>query len=162
MRKIEAIADIEKRFEVMDWRNSYQTYVPVYFFYQDKKCFIHNRRVCGVPHGTPEAMANERNYIEQLQKNDGRFFCMYNGYKNGIDIDAFIQWIWEHGFTFTDSFKISRNEEWNYTDIHGNFNEVSCAFSYRIYDKRLAERVIRWMREWSESSSHSPHIISTS
>lgn len=151
MKKIEVIADMEHRFEVMDWRNSYQTFVPIYFIYKDKRCFIHNRRVYGVPDGTPVAKADERNYIEQLQKNDGKFFCFYNGYKPGIDIDAFTQWIWEHGYTFTEDFKIYRNKENNYTDISGNFNEVSCAFSYRIYDEELSKRITKWFLEWKQS-----------
>lgn len=159
MRKIEAIVDYDNRFEVMNRPNSYQTYVPVYFIYQDKKCFIHNRRVAVAPYGTPDAKANERNYIEQLQKNDGKIFCFYNGYRNNIDIDTFMQWIWEFGYTLSDDFKIDRNEDLNYVDIHGNFNEVSCAFSYRIYDKRLADQVIRWMQDWNNSDTRSSLAI---
>ena len=155
MRTIEPIVDFENRFEVMDWCNSFQTYVPVYFLYNEKRCFIHNRRVYGVPYGTPEAKADEKNYIGQLQKNDGKFFCFYNGYRTGLDIEAFTQWIWGNGYTLTDDFKISRNKQGNFVDIGGNFKEVSCAFSYRIYDEKLSKRIIKWFRDWKANQGSS-------
>ena len=148
MKKIEVFTDFANRFEVMDWPNCFQTYVPVYFLYNGKRCFIHNRRVYGVPHGTPEAKADEKWYVEQLQKNNGKFFCFYNGYREGLEIDAFTQWIWGHGLKLTDDFKIRRNKKLNYVDIEGNFKEVSCAFSYRIYDENLSRRMVKWFRDW--------------
>ena len=151
MMKIEVIADTTARFEVYSgWNNGYISFVPVYFEYRGGRRFIHNRRVYESPEGTPDARADERSYVDQLERNDGRFFCFHNGYRDRCDLEGFKAFVKRRRLTLTKDYRVTRDGR-GHVDVCGNFREVSCAFSYRFYDEELARDFVSFFDRRNEA-----------
>ena len=76
----------------------------------------------------------------ELLANDGSHFHFHGIYANPFEMLAEIE---RRGHTFTepDNLFVDCRETGGFVDFHGNRNEVSAAFHYRIYDKALVERI---------------------
>lgn len=130
-----------------------QTYAPNYMVKDGVEYFMVNRVVSSEDMGYANYHLEEsRKALEATKKflieNNGAYFKF-----NGIYVDPFemLKEMSERGHTFCDPEKLfddCRGIEGygaGFVDFHGNRNEVSAAFHYRIYDMemlgRLKERV---------------------
>jgi len=114
-------------------------FTPIYMIKDDKEYFIKNivkkighcdgydkndylRQIENMEEVKNTLMINKGNYF----KNDGRF-------ENPFE---FLSWIKENNYTFREPDELF--EDWeNFVDFHGNLNEYSSSFMYRIYDKNF-------------------------
>ena len=76
----------------------------------------------------------------ELLANKGSHFHFHGIYADPFEMLAEIE---RRGHTFTepDNLFVDCRETGGFVDFHGNRNEVSAAFHYRIYDKALIERI---------------------
>lgn len=76
----------------------------------------------------------------ELLANDGAYFHFHGIYADPFEMLAEME---HRGHTFTepDNLFVDCRERGGFVDFHGNRNEVSAAFHYRIYDKALIERI---------------------
>lgn len=118
-------------------------YVPVYMVKDGVEYFVINRlaKVTGDSLYASQANARMSTAKTMLMQNGGRYFKFYGIYDDPADMLKEMQ---ERGHTFTepDSLFDKHDDEYyggGFTDFHGNRNEVSAAFHYRIYDNELAE-----------------------
>ena len=74
-----------------------------------------------------------------LLKHDGKYCVLSGQFDDPFELLAFVE---ENGYTLevVRSFFIESPES-SYMDFHGNCSEYSCAFHYRIYDKRMLEEI---------------------
>ena len=121
-------------------------YAPIYMVKDEKEYFVINRVL---DYKDPswhdyELKKSEREVAEIkefLLHTDGKYFKF-----NGAFDDPFkmLQDMKESGHTFThpdDLFIDLLNKPSRYFDFHGNRNEVSAAFHYRIYDSKMAKEI---------------------
>jgi len=122
-----------------------QTYAPNFMVKDGVEYFIVNRVVRGGDreHDSYDRKASQRALEETktfLIQNGGAYFKF-----NGIYVDTFemLKEMAERGHTFCDPDKLFDDCRGNpgygggFVDFHGNRNEVSAAFHYRIYDDGL-------------------------
>lgn len=144
MIHIELIHDNERAFSRYNsFDNCDEILTPVYFDLNGKKCFIfnHTTEVSNIrPNGWGRfniKRSNEdlQNYTSQLETNDGKYFC-FHGKR---DVWELLTWVKEKGYTFVSDAKLTINNSHygKFYEFHGNLNEYSCGFMYRIYDKRM-------------------------
>lgn len=109
---------------------------PTYMVKGGKEYFMFNRRE---PDDSWNIKKNEMRK-KQLIETEGAYFKFNGLYSDPLEM---IEEIAErkHHFTDPDSMYYCGIEECGFLDFHGNRNEVSAAFHYRIYDKGLAEQI---------------------
>ena len=104
---------------------------PVIMIKNNIEHFIFNRRE---PQESYEDQKDKR-IIEQLKENDGMYATFYSPYQNPME---FLKNIIENRYTFYKDFtEFIENTQGKFVDFHGNLNEISSAFMYRIFDKEL-------------------------
>lgn len=111
-------------------------YYPTYMIKDGKEYFVFNRR-------EPDDKWNlEKNevYKNQLIKTDGKYFKFNGFYENPIKMLKEIVKR-KHHFTTPNKMYYGGIEENDSLDFHGNREEVSAAFHYRIYDEKLAMQI---------------------
>lgn len=113
---------------------------PVYMIKDGKEYFVVNRP-------EPEKSWEEKKrkaQIEELIANDGTHFHFCGAYADPFEM---LKEMTERGHTFCNPDKLfddCRNDPSygaGFVDFHGNRNEFSAAFYYRIYDEVLLERI---------------------
>lgn len=128
---------VEKEpFESYDnWNDCKSLLYPNVMIKDGKEYFVKNRRE---PHEAryhtdiPELM-------QQLKDNNGTYATFYS---NNKEIWAFLDYIIEHHYSFEERFKeFEEHKEGNFTDFHGNLNEISSAFMYRLYDTNFINEI---------------------
>lgn len=116
-----------------------QTYVPNFMVKDGVEYFVVNRVVIGMNND------KELEAIKQfLIENEGMYFKFY-----GTDDDPFemLKEMADRGHTFCDPEKLLddcreiKDYGAGFVDFHGNRNEVSAAFHYRIYDTEMLNRL---------------------
>ena len=131
-QKIIPIHETSEAFEVYShWDGGNISLTPVYFEQAGKRYFIVNT-------GPGDRESNLDYYVQQLSKNDGKYFCFYC-YKP--DIREFLDIVKSKGYHFVDDTKFDMHGD--FVDFHGNMKEYSCAFMYRIYDMKMYEELKR-------------------
>lgn len=124
---------------------------PTYMKKDGKEFFVFNRRE---PQSKNEDWLNDIRK-KQLVKTDGAYFKFHGFYDSPIEmLNEIIKR--KHHFTDPESTYYCSFEKDGFIDFHGNRNEVSAAFHYRIYDEELAttiqkavEHIIR--EEWEKA-----------
>lgn len=136
------------------WKNpspfTGQTYAPNYMVKDGIEYFVKNRIV----HGTgdtgfeKQAVNMSGDKLEAakafLTRNGGQYFKFHGIYDDPFEM---LEEMAARGHTFRDPedlFDDCRGIEGygaGFVDFHGNRNEVSAAFHYRIYDMEMAERI---------------------
>ena len=141
-----SISFIEKEEEKFEDTNPFigSTYVPVYMVKDEQEYFVVNKDI------NHSDIAYENRYLtlakEQLMKNGGAWFSFYSaGYNDPIEM---IEEVHKRGFHFTEQTTYTWNKKQNCFDFSGNQEEVSAAFSFRIYDKKYAEQIQRKMLDY--------------
>lgn len=88
----------------------------------------------------------------ELIKTNGRYFTFCCG-KRDVDPIGFIDWVKENDFNFEDCTAIGKYNtiEDGFVDFGGNLKEISCAFSFRIYDPELVKEVKELMSQYQNS-----------
>lgn len=120
--------------------------VPVFMVKDGKKYFMLNRTTEKQEHYDTEHIKLK------LAENSGDFFKFYGGFDSPFE---FVSWVLEKKYSFESSGKDGRvfndvatlfddcrnipGYGAGFIDFHGNIREVSCAFSYRIYDVSMVE-----------------------
>lgn len=113
---------------------------PTFMVKDGIEYFMWNRRE---PDDGWKLKERERQKAE-LFANDGSYFHFYGVYEDPFEMLAEME---RRGHTFTepDNLFVDCRENSKYgsgfVDFHGNRNEVSAAFHYRIYDMALIERI---------------------
>lgn len=77
---------------------------------------------------------------KQLLENGGAFFKFYDHSGHNSPTN-FLNWIKENKYSLVKDFTAQVLSDNKTFDFHGNLNEVSCAFFYRIFDKQMIEKV---------------------
>jgi hypothetical protein len=99
----------------------------------------------------------------QIIKNEGKFvtfYCAewyYHGTKGCRNPIEFLNWVEKKNFSFENFSGIRREKElpgkpW---DFHGNLKEASAAFSLRIWDEKLVEKVRKKFNRLRERAKES-------
>lgn len=109
---------------------------PTYMLKDGKEFFMFNRRE---PDDKWQLEENEARK-QQLIDNDGAFFKFNGYYENPFDMLKEVA-TRRHNFVDPNNLYRSAIETNGFLDFHGNRQEVSAAFFYRIYDAAMAERV---------------------
>ena len=113
---------------------------PVFFLKDGKEYFMFNRRE---PDDSWKKKERE-SQIAELIANDGTYFRFHGLYADPFDM---LKEMTERGHTFCDPeslFVDCRNNPGygsGFVDFHGNRNEVSAAFHYRIYGMDLLDKI---------------------
>ena len=107
-------------------------FYPTYMVKDGKEYFVFNRRE---PDDSWKIKENEI-WKNQLVSTDGKYFAFHGFYDNPLDM---LKEIIKRKHHFCRPDNVYENlEEYSCSDFHGNRNEVSAAFHYRIYDKELS------------------------
>lgn len=113
---------------------------PIFMFKDGKEYFVVNRR-------EPDESWKEKEreaQIAELLANGGAYFHFHGLYADPFEM---LKEMAERGHTFCDPDKLFDDCRDNpgygsgFVDFHGNRNEVSAAFHYRIYDAALLEKI---------------------
>lgn len=90
----------------------------------------------------------------ELLANGGAYFHFHGIYTDPFEMLAEME---RRGHTFTepDNLFADCHETGGFVDFHGNRNEVSAVFHYRIYDKALIERIRAAVARIIERSKYS-------
>lgn len=113
---------------------------PIFMLKDGKEYFVVNRREPNESWKEKEREAQ----IAELLANDGAYFHFYGLYADPFEM---LKEMAERGHTFCDPDKLFDDCRDNpgygsgFVDFHGNRNEVSAAFHYRIYDAALLEKI---------------------
>lgn len=113
-----------------NWFNGYVTYIPIYV----NEKFVRN--ICSGDKKASRREAAEQ--LIQLRKNNYKYFA-FHGTQNVFDMLKMVE---NRKLHFEDFTEIKKIEE-DLWEFHGNLQEVSAAFFYRIYDKKLIQQIIR-------------------
>ena len=124
-------------------------YYPTYMVKDEKEFFVFNRRD---PDDEWKIKEDEKRK-NQLIENEGKYFKFNGFYDNPLEM---LKKIIErkHHFTTPKNMYYGNLDTHRYIDSHGNRNEVSAAFHYRIYDIELAciiQKVVKLINseDWS-------------
>lgn len=124
-------------------------YYPTYMVKDEKEFFVFNRRD---PNDEWKIKEDEKRK-NQLIENEGKYFKFNGFYDNPLEM---LKKIIErkHHFTTPKNMYYGNLDTHRYIDFHGNRNEVSAAFHYRIYDIELAciiQKVVKLINseDWS-------------
>jgi len=122
-------------------------YIDLYFTMDGKKHFV-----SGITDCEPEYKI--KGFFEdmksQITMNEGKFVTFYcaewyyhatQGCRNPLD---FLDWVEKRKYSFESFSGIRKKKELPGTpwDFHGNLREASAAFNFRIWDEKIAERII--------------------
>lgn len=108
---------------------------PTFMVKDGKEYFMWNRRD---PDDSWKLKEREEQKAELLA-NGGRYFHFNGFYANPFDMLLEME-SREHTFREPDDLFVDCSNG-TFVDFHGNRNEVSAAFFYRIYDKSVAEKL---------------------
>lgn len=104
---------------------------PVIMIKNNIEHFIFNRRE---PQESYKEQENKK-ILRQLKENDGMYATFYSPYQHPM---VFLKNIIENRYTFCKEFtEFIENNQGRFVDFSGNLNEISSAFMYRIYDKKI-------------------------
>ena len=124
-------------------------YYPTYMVKDGKEFFVFNRRE---PDDEWKIKENETRK-SQLIENGGKYFKFNGFYNNPLEM---LKEVIErkHHFTTPNEMYYGDLDSRGYIDFHGNRNEVSAAFHYRIYDTELTyiiQKVVKFINseEWA-------------
>lgn len=113
---------------------------PIFMLKDGKEYFVVNRREPSESWKDKEREAQ----IAELLANDGTYFHFHGLYADPFEM---LKEMAERGHTFRDPDELFDDCRDNpgygsgFVDFHGNRNEVSAAFHYRIYDAALLEKI---------------------
>lgn len=117
------------------WDNRECLMYPVMMIKNNIEYFIFNRRE---PEENYRNQENER-MIRQLKENNGMYVTFYSPYQQST---KFLKNIIENEYSFDKRCTEFREiKEGKFVDFHGNLNEISSAFMYRIYDTKLIKDI---------------------
>lgn len=119
-------------------------YTPVYAIINGKKHFVRNVRrplegdsVAWREYDTQKSLQEAEMAKKSLRDHKGKFITFYSQKDDPFE---FLDWIRINEYTLTTAGNLFLNSQnGDYTDFHGNCKEFSCAFYYRIYEKKLID-----------------------
>lgn len=116
-----------------NWNNRECLMYPTMMIKDGKEYFVFNRRE---PDTEYQEQQNKKR-IEKLKQSDGKYTIFYGAFENPFEMLREI--IKEKDVIITNSQYIfdSRMQNEESVDFHGNRENYSSAFMYRIYDKNL-------------------------
>lgn len=124
-------------------------YTSIYMIKDNKKYFIGNI-VKDLNNNDGYAKYNYKNRITEIENikkilisNNGKYFKIYGKFDNPFE---FIDWIKENNYKFQIFGELFEKHN-NFVDFHGNLNEYSSAFHYRIYDLNMVNRLKEKIQE---------------
>ncbi len=136
MKKMKLFYDTDNKFKTFsEWHNGTVTYTPVYLEKDGKRYFLGN---------TTDADHKNREeeiqwYFNQLQQNDGKYFCLYCHAKTN-NLYTFMEWI-KTNDQHLQGARLDHDDDYRFVDFGGNLVERSCAFQFRIFDMKIIEEI---------------------
>lgn len=128
-----------------------QTYAPNFMVKDGVEYFVANRVVVG-EHNDKELQAIKQFLIQ----NEGTYFKFFGIYTDPFDM---LKEMSDMGHTFCkperllDDCRGIMGYGAGFVDFHGNRNEVSAAFHYRIYDMGMVKRLTETLKPFLPSHS---------
>lgn len=119
------------------------TYVPVYMIKDGHEYFVRNRVINSTDRSYAEYNCKKSAMEvdaakEALIRNEGTYFCMYGSFGNPLDM---LENMMSKGYSLREPESLFIHCDSGFVDFHGNYNEVSGAFFYRIYDMELVSKI---------------------
>ncbi len=109
-------------------------YTPVFMVKNGKEFFVRNI--------VDDKELELEPFLDQLRLNNGSFYCEYCQWPNISNPIDFINTVISIGHVFLNASLGKYNTiEDGYIDFGGNLKDVSCAFSFRIYDQLIIDQV---------------------
>lgn len=118
---------------------------PYYFQKSNNKHFICNLiTATGDSYHTDKKHRHEMTVrIINLRHNNYKFICFYGGkFDNPFDL---IKWVTEKDYSFQRHGGFFETSE-SFVDFHGNLQEYSNAFMFRIYDPEILSQLKKKMK----------------
>jgi hypothetical protein len=141
------------------WYNRVIDLMDVYALKDNKEIFIRGYNSVGEGYNFPD---HEKAEIFRLKmqflhtSGDYIIFHCCNWNEGRIDTPSdrspleFIEWIVKKGYHFDEDMKVLVVGA-DISEFHGNLQEISCAFHFRIFNREYAERVQDKLREVQEA-----------
>ena len=120
-------------------------FTPYYFQNGNGKYFISNLITnTGDSYHTDKMHRHEMaKRIKNLRHNNYKLICFYGGkFDNPFDL---IKWVTEKDYSFQRHREFFETNE-DFTDFHGNLQEYSNAFMFRIYDPEILSQLKKKMK----------------
>ena len=116
-------------------------YFPCYMLKDGIEYFLWNRTEPSDRFAVGDCESRKK----QLLENGGAFFKFYDHSGHNSPI-SFLNWVKENNYSLVKDSTAQVLSDGRTFDFHGNLNEVSCAFFYRIFDKQIIEQVSSLIR----------------
>lgn len=135
------------------------TYVPIYMLKDGVEYFVRNhvvdfRDFAWRDYEIKKSKREIAEIKEFLLRTEGRYFKFNGGFDDPFEMLQYMT-VNHHTFIHPDDLFIDRlDESGRYFDFHGNQNEVSAAFHYRIYDREMIEKLKKAVVELSPNSKN--------
>jgi hypothetical protein len=129
------------------WYSGEVDHIDTYALFNGEKYHIRGRAVGSVvsefdiERGIEEIEELKRHFI----KSRGKWICAYcpsgmlGQNPNWADPFEFLDFVRKNEYTFNEFLGISEHKD--HWEFHGNLTEISYAFSFRIFDKDIIERI---------------------
>ena len=116
------------------WDN--RQYYPCYMIKDGTEVFLWNRDKPSDRFTKEDIERRKRQLIE----NNGAYFKFYDHSGNNSP-NGLVNWGESHKYTFREDYTAKLSSDGITFDFHGNLNECSCAFFYRIYDHTIMNEI---------------------
>ena len=140
---------VEGKPQIVESLHGPRELAPVYMQKDGAEYFVVNRVVYDSDRawGKYEVDRSQRE-VEDIKafltKTDGAYFKFHGDYDDPLGM---LESIFECGYTFTDDDHFIECANDGFTDFHGNLNEISAAFHYRIYNAALLDKIKATIRK---------------
>lgn len=122
--------------------NSRGNYTPYWIQVNGKERFIANliERTCFAPKKDKQNRKEFAEKLINLRANKYKFLKFYCGMADNPK--DFLNKVIKNGYTLERHGEFfSEHKDMGFTDFHGNLTQISCAFSFRIFDTKLLKEV---------------------
>lgn len=153
----EMISFIEKEPFVSGATSVTTVYAPIYMVKAGKEYFVRNHVLdykdpLWHDYELKQSAREVAEIKEFLTRTDGKYFKFNGAFDNPFEMLQNMD-VNHHTFTYPDDLFIDNlDKSGRYFDFHGNRNEVSAAFHYRIYDRAMVEKLKKAVAELSKNS----------
>lgn len=133
------------------WHETEVDHIDLFAIINKEKRHIKGRAIAvegSLLYGEKEEGTEELEELkQQFIKNNGKWICYYcpsgmlGSKPKQYSPFEFIDFVKKNNYSFNDFFEIYYVQKMNVWKFHGNLNEISYAFSFRIYNKETIDEI---------------------